>query len=183
MVYNARTVSIKHNINVSVGYTSVRVSVFDGIEYLQDTAPVVSGEGPAVTVQFSLTAQQSKSLELSLRDFGDDGRITIDVHDDNTVWFGPLVYTTEKYDPEGNELLKSLGVATAAAVAVMPKRFRKFSLLKPGDYPVDFKTVYSQALGREIVRWKAGPTVEGAILALDREVLETAQDVSHLWIL
>lgn len=66
-------------------------------------------------------------------------------------------------------------------LAINPDRFRKLSLIKPGDYPIDMQHGLHEKFG-EIIRFKAGPTVRGAMATLDREVLaKKAGSADFLW--
>lgn len=68
--------------------------------------------------------------------------------------------------------------------ALNPDRLRKFSLLKPGDFPVDMRYGYDIAIERDVVAFRAGPTLRGVLAPLDRELLREKygeQAGSVLW--
>lgn len=53
-----------------------------------------------------------------------------------------------------------------------PDRLRKFSLLKPGGYPIDMRYGYDRGVAREVIAFKAGPTLRGVLAPLDRRLLK-----------
>jgi hypothetical protein len=68
--------------------------------------------------------------------------------------------------------------------AVRPERFRKFSLIKPGDYPIDFLPGVVSVPGagyRDILRFKAGPDVRGVLAPILRSRLEDEFSEDVLW--
>lgn len=62
--------------------------------------------------------------------------------------------------------------------ALRPERFAKFSRIRVGgDYPVDFRMVYSYQFQRDLLLFKAGPHVSGVVAPILRgRLAETFKD-------
>jgi len=59
--------------------------------------------------------------------------------------------------------------------AVAPERLRKYTLVKPGNYPIDFLVV------DDLLYWKAGPNNHGVLAALDRIRIKDKFEKEALW--
>ena len=164
------------------GRGSIRTSVSDGHMYLEDRTDCSLVESPG---RFSVSAADIKQLELALRTTEDE---YLDIYFD-----GPQFYVEdlgfEAHVPipvlPKHHALNEWNWATPTIIepfAIMGDRFRKLSLIKPGDFPVDFKLVYHSGYKSDILVFKAGPTVQGALSLLDRKILENEVDSdAFLW--
>jgi len=66
--------------------------------------------------------------------------------------------------------------------ALNPDRLRKFTLVEPRGFPIDFRYGYDTEVGRDLLAYRVGPTCRGLVAPLDREsVAETFADVDVMW--
>jgi hypothetical protein len=70
--------------------------------------------------------------------------------------------------------------------ALRPERFSKFSRIRPGEYPIDFRTGHiavPAGARRQALQFKAGPTVRGVLAPILRSRLreEFVEEPEVLW--
>lgn len=165
----------------------VIMSVYDRLTYLEDSSEYESGDFQQY-IQFG--SAETKKLELALRDLiRDDEELTLTLGEFNMkveimgVLVGDYEYSFPEMDKtEINSLVEpEFYTPSPGAVALNPDRFRKLSLVQPGDYPVDFHVVEHAKFGN-IVAFKKGPTVVGALSVIDRTILrEQPGSEEFLW--
>ena len=192
MIYNTRLVDLKGNVTLQgIKGGGVKAYIWDGVEYLRDTTEDVFwhvNEKAPEDWKVTLAAPAVKELELLLRNFEGKANvikgsnfihISVDNQDDT---FDQAIIDEPLPDP-GEIILKSDFLVTASRyMAFSPKRFRKFPLLKPGDYPTDFYPVWHNEFMRNVLLYRCGPSVTGAITTLDRSKLYDGEGTpDYLW--
>lgn len=187
IVYNCRLYQVGKNSSpatLSVSTSTLSGSVNDGHIYLEDTEKLPelwSLTDWMVTIQ----SEPLKELELELR--SKEGDIEISRNASKDLVVDGVPYPVEEHYgalDEHQVLNSSLwGRLNDRPFAAMGDRFRKFSLIKtPGEFPMDFVQVWHSLLEREMLVFRAGPTVRGALAVLDREFLkEDVASKEYLW--
>lgn len=145
--------------------------------------------------ELMLSATSVREVEKWLRDQEDDtpmelrrvekmdGGIFLEI---NKEWYDSgWTQSAQDVTEQNSEIMDDTKTTTGAQdgpFAVDQGMWRKLALLKPGDdYPVDFLRVEHEKFG-ELIYFKHGPTVEGALTILDREVLHNkAGSGDFLW--
>jgi len=159
LIYNGRLVTAPVTLDFKLGF--VEMSVWDGHEYLTDWAPC-HHDDPG---RFSVV--DSRALELELR--GLDDAVVYHISEVPTSPSNALAEPGEDmsmlFDPDYLNPWNG-------TVAMHPKRLRKMPLVKPGDYPLDCRMWYHKGIQRQVMIYKIGPSVKGAIVALDRSLLD-----------
>lgn len=135
-----------------------------------DVAYVPRPAGAMVDIFLSL--DRMKILEKEYRDLTAE----VEFDPESVSFMGSPVDDTDLWLRVGKMLSLDDFQSTAcedmdAKFALNPDRLRKFSLLKPGDYPIDMHYGYDNAIERDLVAFKAGPTLRGILAPLDRELL------------
>lgn len=188
MAYNCRLYQVGKNSTPSrltLQTDLWGMSINDGHLYLQDTE-VFHGMSPTTeSWLISISAEVLKELELELR--SKEGNVEVGRNGANDLMVDGVAYEVEDFhgDLDCHDVLGKANWSNLRdrPFAVMGDRFRKFSLIKtPGEFPMDFVQVWHSLLEREMLVFRAGPTVRGALAVLDREFLkEDVASKEYLW--
>lgn len=180
LIYNAILFSdakstVGGTIQLTVNESLLTVLATDDHVAVVDTNYITTAGEPW---EIHLSLNLAKQLEKLLRD---EKRTVTVGGDDNSITVEDLTLPGVDVDPvfwRKIEALVDLKDFSASdpfvAFALNPDRLRKFSLLKtPGkqSYPLDFVTGYDEALDREVMAFKIGPTCSGVLAPLLRSVL------------
>jgi len=167
---------------------AVLMSVFDRYTYVEDYGMYTPG---SYTYLMELDSDAVKAAELALRELKDVEELTLEVSTSNKTlsvyWGEDLLVTVEYVYPRKDEDDIASLVSPAEhsnltdPIALLGDRFRKLALIQPQEYPVDMRFVEHTKFG-PMVAFKKGPTVVGALAALDRDVLhKTLSKGNELW--
>lgn len=174
MIYNMRLVDTKTPVLVLVTQQGLEMSIWDGHERMADWNEfvVVAGDTSQLP-QRAFMINDTKALELWLRDFSSDSEMPVEwdtgaLYVNGVVWGEPQE-TYDDYSHLFNH--KYLALPEQIQFALNPKRMRKFSTLKPGDYPLYLKVWYHTEIKRTVVLYSCGP-VDGVIITLDQALLK-----------
>jgi len=175
MVYNAKLLDVRSHVTFRIENGFLTVAAYDGFEVIEDTTEI--NFDPTPGVNWTLDYKESKLLEVALRDELNELECSIEP--------GAFVVGGQKYIETG--MLSSQGTATHVGAVLFdktkwlgptkmtfdihPSRARKFPLLKPADYPLSCMVVTHTIADRDILLYKKGPSLRGAILTLDRTLL------------
>lgn len=147
------------NMGLVVFATDDHVAIFDRIP----------AEGGEEVDEFFLSLETMKALEKDLRD--QDSVIDFDFNahrvlgDVDLELWDTVVRMLSLKDFESDDSVQHV------TFALNPDRLRKFSLIKPGNYPIDMRYGYDTGVHRDVIAFKAGPTLRGVLAPLDRELL------------
>lgn len=166
---------------LSVAYADQHVILVDSEQLASD--------GFGANRYWRTTSEKAKELEIALRKIDwpwcleiDDGSLVAVRSTENATARLPLA-TSEGYDTISSTVFYTFDVLTEtykygrinAPAAIPPDRFRKLSLVKPGDYPVDLLHIAHDTAG-PLVLAKVGPSVRVVLSELDRDVLHKRED-------
>lgn len=156
------------------GAYKLRVTSTDDYFILCDQAEVSEYTKPGTfamsqkdLAEFYAYVRESKDSEIDLDELltSDPGTDTFDsLKEADVIVFPESILKLEALPP---------------GFALHPDRLRKLSLIKPGDFPLDFR---AYQLGHaDMLAFRCGPTVRGAIALLDRPTLEDLYRGEELW--
>lgn len=180
IIYNARLFQVgKHAKPTILEFTvndtdhTLTGTVDDNYTYIREWANC------SVTrpITLNISATSAKHLELNLRDVSED---YVDLEWTLDGGLSIMNQDWEHFeafeDHDGDKMADvfewdqwSDGFA-GAPFALNADRFRKLSLIKPGDYPIDLKRIVHARYG-DMILFKAGPKLRGALTTLDRKIL------------
>lgn len=99
---------------------------------------------------------------------------------DGPEWVGatlvvPERSTDDRIKDEANAILMDLDarIDIDGPFMINRDRFRKLSLMKPGDHPADLVLVDHSTYG-DLILFRIGPTIDGALTLMDRDVVHKA---------
>lgn len=157
------------------------MSITDGHTYIEDK-DVMEDEGADFTL--SVPPGTVKVLELALRDVTADTAVL--GYSDGAAWLnGAGVGDCLAVDAVENNILDMSKFRDSEPPVVFElwgDKLARLRLIKPGDYPLSFIMGFHQELKRDLLLFKAGPTVEGALSLVDRDFLTEGVDSErYLW--
>lgn len=184
ILYNTKlfqTGKIKNPALMTLGTATVTIEVDDRLTYIRDEAET---EPSSVNHQrFELTAEQVKEMELYLRDLKDTDPVTL-VHTltDRTFSVDGTAYEikqTGEHSFVGMWNPTKWDAPEYDTFEIWGDRWRKMSLIQPQDYPQSFRAVKHETYG-DILLFKIGPTLRGAMSLVDHKELRSRVDASEI---
>lgn len=184
ILYNTKlfqTGKIKNPALMTLGTATVTIEVDDRLTYIKDEA--LTDPSSVNNQRFEVTPEQVKEMELYLRDLKDDDTVSIvytltdrTISLDGTVYeikqagqhafigmWNPMKWDAPEYD----------------TFEVWGDRWRKMSLIQPQDYPQSYRAVKHEDYG-DILLFKIGPTLRGAMSLVDHKELRSRVDASEI---
>lgn len=186
LMYNAQLFTDKKSATGGVAKFRQVIGPSAGLAvFATDDHVAICDKAPGENTEFGeffLSLETMKQLEKSLREIVGEMNLVIEDGEFRYIGMDGAVPFADSGDPDlwnmVGQMLSGfdfeytpLGGDPLTVFALNPDRLRKFSLLKPGDYPIDIKTGYDRVLERDLVAFKAGPTLRGVLAPLDRKLL------------